>query len=198
MITEELRAVQEWATASNLKLNASKSKEMLVARPLVILAHPPPPHDIELVTEMLILGVIRRGDLHASSHMHHILSLCTNSFHTLRVLRWHGLFTEALSTVTGATTISCLLCASPALWDLPSAEDCIRLESFLRRPRRLQFLPSSVGSFLSLAKAADIHLLREVVASNNHMLHQFLLPVAQRTCVLFLFFSLLEMTVTLF
>src|SRR6218665_400415 len=55
---EELRAVQKWATVNNLKLNASKSKEMIVARRLAPLARPPPLQDIERVTEMLILGVM--------------------------------------------------------------------------------------------------------------------------------------------
>src|SRR6218665_3765781 len=88
---EELRAVQKWATANNLKLNASKSKEMIVAGRLAPSARPPPLQDIERVTEMLILGVILRGDLCASSHVHRVLSLCNGFLHALRVLRWHGL-----------------------------------------------------------------------------------------------------------
>src|SRR6218665_1675218 len=83
---EELRAVQKWATVNNLKLNASKSKEMIVARRL---------QEIERVTEMQILGVILRGDLRASSHVHRVLSLCNGSLHALRVLRWHGLSADA-------------------------------------------------------------------------------------------------------
>ena len=67
---EELRAVQKWTTVNNLKLNASKSKEMIVARRL---------QEIERVTEMQILGVILRGDLRASSHVHRVLSLCNGS-----------------------------------------------------------------------------------------------------------------------
>src|SRR6218665_2211034 len=53
----------------------------------------------------------------------------------------------ALSTVTEATIISRLLYASPAWWGLTSAEDRARLESFLKKLRRHQFLSSSVGSF---------------------------------------------------
>src|SRR6218665_3265785 len=111
---EELGSVRKWAIANNLKLNASKSKEMIVARRLAPSARPPPLQDIERVTEMLILGVILRGDHRASSHVHRVLSLCNGSLHALRVLRWHGLSAEALSTVTEATIISRLLYASPA------------------------------------------------------------------------------------
>src|SRR6218665_655870 len=46
----------------------------------------------------------------------------------------------ALSTVTEATIISRLLYASPAWWGLTSAEDRARLESFLKKLRRHQFL----------------------------------------------------------
>src|SRR6218665_1881779 len=127
---EELRAVQKWATtANNLKLNASKSKEMIVARRLAPSARPQPLQDIERVTKMLILGVILRGDLRASSHVHRVLSLCNDSLHALRVLSWHGLSAEALSTVTVATIISGLLYASPAWWGLTSAENSSRLHS---------------------------------------------------------------------
>src|SRR6218665_1310885 len=67
---EELRAAQKWATANNLKLNASKSKEMIVARRLAPSARPPPFQDIERVTEMLILGVILRAE-HVLRKIHH-------------------------------------------------------------------------------------------------------------------------------
>src|SRR6218665_3091853 len=178
---EELIAVQKWATVNNLKLNASKYKEIIVARRLAPSARPPPLQDIERVTEMLILGVILRGDLRASSHVNRVLSLCNGSFHALRVLRWHGLSADALSTVTEATIISRLLYASPAWWGLTSAEDRARLESFLKKLRRHQFLSSSVGSFESMADAADVRLLRAVMASDAHVLRQFFPPVAKRT-----------------
>src|SRR6218665_2252797 len=83
--------VSNYCTNQILKLNASKSKEMIVARRLAPSARPPPLQDIERVTEMLILGVILRGDLRASSHVHRVLSLCNGSLHALRVLGWHGL-----------------------------------------------------------------------------------------------------------
>src|SRR6218665_4083048 len=70
-----------------------------------------------------------------------------------------------------------LLYASPAWWGLTSAEDRARLESFLKNLRRHQFLSSSVGSFESMADAADVRLLRAVVASDAHVLRQFFPPV---------------------
>ena len=87
---------------------------MLVARRLAPQTRPPPLQDIERVTEMLVLGVILRGDLGVSSHVHRVLSLRNCSLHALRVLRWHGLSAEALSMVTEATIISRLLFASSA------------------------------------------------------------------------------------
>src|SRR6218665_3164612 len=177
---EELGSVQKWATANNLKLNASKSKEIIVVRRLAPSARPPPLQDIERVTEMLILGVILRGDHRASSHVHRVLSLCNGSLHALRVLRWNGLSAEALSMVTEATIMSRLLYASPAWWGLTSAEDRARLESFLKKLRRHQFLSSSVGSFESMADAADVRLLRAVVASYAYDLRQLFPSVAKR------------------
>jgi len=107
--------------------------------------------------------------------------LSYGSLHALRVLRWHGLSAEALSTVTEATIIYHLLYASPAWWGLASAEDRARLESFLKKLRRHQFLSSSVGSFGSMAEAADVRLLRVMMASDAHVLRPFFPPVAKRT-----------------
>src|SRR6218665_2069032 len=53
--------------------------------------------------------------------------------------------------------------------------------TFLKELRRHQFLSSSVGSFEPMADAADVRLLRAVVASDAHVLHQFFPPVAKRT-----------------
>ena len=77
-----------------------------------------------------------------------MISLSTignGSLHALRVLRWHGLPAEALSTVTEATIISRLLYASPAWWGLTSAEDRARLESFLKEETAATPVPLVVG-----------------------------------------------------
>src|SRR6218665_573977 len=68
-----------------------------------------------------------------------------------------------------------------AWWGLTAAEDRDHLESFLRKLRRHQFLSLSVGSFESMTEAADVRLLRAVVASESDVLRQFLPSVTQRT-----------------
>src|SRR6218665_1657111 len=47
--------------------------------------------------------------------------------------------------------------------------------------RMVSLLSSTVGSFESMAEAANVRLLRAVVASDAHVPHQFFPPVAKRT-----------------
>ena len=179
-ISEELEAINEWATANNLRLNTNKSKEMLVARRLETSILPPLIQGMERVTEMKILGVILRGDLRATSHVERVLRSCTGSLQALRVLRAHGLSPEALSTVARATTVSRLFYASPTWWGLTSAEDRSKLERFQRKMQRLQFLSSDIEPLTMMAEAADARLMRAVSVNDAHVLRRLFPPTAQR------------------
>jgi hypothetical protein len=113
-VRAELDGIRTWATQNNLKLNTSKSREMLIARGGKWKVAPPPLLDMERVASMVILGVTIRDDLRATSHVDGVLAACSGSLHALRVLRAHGLPSIALQEVARATTMTRLLFAAPA------------------------------------------------------------------------------------
>src|SRR6218665_3931693 len=96
---------------------------------------------------MLILGVILRGDLRASCHVHRVLSLCNDSLHALRVLRCHGLSAKSLSTATEATIISRLLCQMSGPTCLVGPDICggLRSSEVIHEETAVTPVPLAVG-----------------------------------------------------
>src|SRR5688572_14692954 len=89
---EELDNISIWAERNNLRLNKSKSREMLVYRRRRGCSRIEPPLiGMQRVTSMVILGVTVADDLTASTHVGEVLGDCSRSLHVLRVLRTHGL-----------------------------------------------------------------------------------------------------------
>src|SRR6218665_2712407 len=91
---------------------------------------------------MKILGVVVGCDLSARLHISDTLGACSRSLYALCVLRAHGLPPAALQEVARATTMARLLYASPAWWGFAQKEDRNRLESLVKRMRRMGYLPS--------------------------------------------------------
>src|SRR6218665_2513316 len=114
----------------NLRLNSSKSREMLiVCGGRWRVPHPPPlENGIVQVDHMKILGVTIRSDLKMTTHVDEILTACTCSLYPLHILRAHGLSGDPLFQVMRATTLNRILYAGPASWGLTSAQDRERIE----------------------------------------------------------------------
>ena len=107
------------AIANNLKLNSTKSAEMIVSRPRVgreHLTYPTPIPGIQRIDMMKILGVSLSNTFSFNAHIDIALRQAAQSMYVLRVLRSHGLTGEALWDVTRATTLARMLYASPAWW----------------------------------------------------------------------------------
>ena len=179
-IGEELASISAWATKNNLKLNPTKSKEMIVMRRSRRADLPPPYPGIERVDSLVVLGVTISRHLRASLHIDRLLGTCTSSLHALRVLRAHGLPQEALYGVTRATIISRLLYAAPAWWGLASAGDRNRLERFFAKMKRLDYLPSSQEPIEALVDTAERRLLGAVISNYSHVLRSLFPPIVHR------------------
>ena len=101
LVQEELDHVAEWADINNLKLNSTKSKEMIIRRPKTKLADLPLPiSGIERVDSMNILGV--RFDLSFHEHVDGLVRKSAQTMYALRLLRSQGLHGRYLWDVTGA------------------------------------------------------------------------------------------------
>src|SRR6218665_1279565 len=69
-----------------------------------------------------------------------ILNTCSSSTYALRVLRSHGLQPNELHLVARATTVSSILCASPAWYGFANEGDRKRLDHLIAR-KRCGYLP---------------------------------------------------------
>lgn len=172
--TSELTNVQTWADKNNLKLNCSKSREIIFAgrrgRASAV-TFPPPCMGISQVSTITALGVIVNDKLTAVDHVSSLLAKCSSSLYAMRVLREHGLPTRSLHDVFRATVIAKITYCAPAWSGLCSANDRARLDAFLRRSKRYGYCdPTTVPTIADLFNSADSTLFRKTINNDTHVL----------------------------
>ena len=114
-IQSELDHVAEWSENNNLKLNASKTVEMIIHKPRFNVALVPAPlPGVSRQSQLKILGVIITDTLSFEEHINNVTTRVAQAGYALRTLKAHGLVGRALWDVACATTISRLTYASPA------------------------------------------------------------------------------------
>src|SRR6218665_1371337 len=75
-VRDELDHISVWAATNNLRLNASKSRELILHRRRGLVPPASIP-DVERVSTMKVLGVTLRDDLNASTHITGVLGACS-------------------------------------------------------------------------------------------------------------------------
>jgi len=93
-VEEELNHIAEWSRANNLRLNQSKSQEIIfiapgVRRTLTIL--PDPIQGIKRLESIKVLGVIINDQLTTSDHVTELTATCARTLYAIRTLKAHGL-----------------------------------------------------------------------------------------------------------
>ena len=135
----ELLNVASWAAMNNLRLNQTKSVEIIFTRPgrgSGLAKPPPPPEGITRKESVEILGVTFSNNFSTREHVSTTLAACQQTLFALRTLRAHGLEQTSLQTVFNAVAVGKLQYASPAWYGFTSAEDRERIEVFLRKSKR--------------------------------------------------------------
>jgi len=160
------------------KLNHAKTREMVVrrprSRPIVL---PPSMDGIEMVQEMVILGVTISDRIGFGAHIDKICCKARQSMFALRVLVSHGLHGQRLFDVVRATTLARLLYASPVWWGFATVGERKRLNGIVRKLTRSGFLPADVHSFDSHCSRANSTLFRSILSNFCHVLHDLPYPV---------------------
>jgi len=80
-LLDEVSHVEAWASRNNLRLNQTKSKELIFIREKCgQLSKPPPPYpNIERVSCAKVLGITLNDRLSATDHVNHSLTSCSSS-----------------------------------------------------------------------------------------------------------------------
>ena len=88
-LSDELNHIESWAGSCNLKLNKSKSYEIIFTkkRCRLTVALPEPTLDIKRVDSIKLLGVTLHNKLSMDEHVNKILAGCSSSLYALNSLR---------------------------------------------------------------------------------------------------------------
>ena len=176
-IDSELKHIASWAESNNLKLNHSKSTEILFSKKRTKIALPPPIPGINRETSIVILGVHIDQTLSMEKHILDIISSCSQSLYALRMLKSNGLANDKIFEVFQATTLSKLLYASPSWHGFINASLKDRLEAFLRKSKRLGFCSPELPTIHELFIKNDTSLFKSIVSNKAHVLYPSLPPI---------------------
>jgi len=121
------------AANCNLRLNKAKCVEIVFtdSRRKLQICHPPIMPDIQRVTSVSILGVTISNRFSVSDHIQGVVSKCAQSLHALKILRSHGMNSDALKVIYKSVVLTKLLYAFPACWGFATSADKQRIEAFL-------------------------------------------------------------------
>ena len=180
----EIQHIANWAADNNLKLNQSKSFEMIVASSTSKLNNlsqiPAPLPNIARVDSLVMLGVTLQHNLRMTTHVAEKVSSCSRSLYALKVLKAHGMPKTELQEVFRATTLASLLHAVPAWWGFTLAEDRDRLNAFLNKCKNAGLYPIEGPSIEAIVTKAEQTLFDSIKQDHNHVLHPYLPPKADR------------------
>jgi len=131
------------------------------------------------VTSLRVLGVIVKfvnDKLTAADHVTMLLSSCSSLLYAMRVLRSHGTPTMSLHDIFRAIVVSRLqyAAAAPAWSGMSSATDRARLNSLLRRGKRLGYCSNYVPTVPELLNSADDDFFYSVKTNSVHVLQPYL------------------------
>jgi hypothetical protein len=172
-IAKEIDHHLNWAKGKNLRLNVSKTSEIVFCRKRS--PQPPPTPGIVRVTSMKILGVNVDDKLNFQGYVNEMLTSCCQSLFPLRTLRHHGLSDAMLQVIFSAKILPKILYAVSAWWGFLNLSTVNQVEGFLRKASRFNFYSNTRPGFVQLAECQDQTLFRDILSNDMHCL-RFLLP----------------------
>ena len=168
----ELRNIESWSSINNLKLNKSKTYEILFHNPrskFSLDTLPPPIAGISRVKSLLCLGVTLQDNFSFADHINVVINKCASSLYAIRILKAKGLNEKLIQTVFKATVLARLSYASQFSWGFANSSERDRLEAFLRKATRCNFFDGCI-TFEELVTAADQKLFNSILSNPLHVL----------------------------
>jgi len=144
-ILKEIQHISHWASANNLKLNSTKSQEIIVHHPRRKrqFTYPSAIPGIKRFSKLNILGVTLSETLTFHNHIDAVIEKTSRPLYAIKTIRAHGLDGNALWDITRATVVAQLLYASPAWWGFLKADEKSRLQSVVKKAQRYGYLPTT-------------------------------------------------------
>jgi len=178
-ISEELDHIQSWASSNNLRLNPSKSTELIVKKPYNRSPNSPTVPSLPRVTSFKVLGVALQSNLSMAEHVNNVVIKAGQMTYALKLVKTNGLPLNHMSNIACTALFSSITYASPAWVGFANEEELRRLQGPIKRAHKWGLFSSQEEtSFRSLCDKADLGLFSRIVSFAGHVLH-FLLPPLQ-------------------
>lgn len=175
-LADEFEHILQWATTNKMKINKSKTKEIVFKRPN--LRHDILPCQIDgvdCVIEAKLLGVIFDDKLNFVSHVMELLKVCSQRLYLLKQLRHQGLPEKQLHIICCSIVISKLFYAANAWGGHLSAHLVGKLDAFLRKLHKFGFLQELRIFQFSLEQSDSVFLKK--ITEANHCANSFVPPL---------------------
>ena len=176
-IPTEMQNIADWAQTCNLKLNMSKTHEIIISNKNYDRSNVPPPlPNIQRVETLTMLGITFDHHLSLTPHVKYITNKSFQKLYMLKVLKFQGLPLKELSNVCKSVLISALMYASPAWRGFLSSSDIQLLQAVLNKCYKWDYLTEK-PIFTELADRADHALFDSLLNNPTHVLTNLLPPV---------------------
>lgn len=172
-IPAEIEHHSKWAEKCNLKLNVSKTNEIVFKNRNCPPIAPTP--GVQRVESMKALGVIIDNKLKFQDHINYVIANCSQTFFALRTLKHHGLAQDVLRSIFKATIIPKLLYAAPSFWGFLTASATNQLQSVLNRAAKFNYYNKSDPDITNLVLRMEMDLFHKIQLNSDHSLY-YLLP----------------------
>ena len=130
---------------------------------------PNPIDGIEMIHNIMALGIIVNDQLTSTDHVSSLLASCSSLLYALRLLREHGLPTVSLHDVFRATVASKILYCALAWYSFSSAADLNKLECFLCCCKRSGYCKQDMPTITEQVDDADNSLFNSIIANKHHV-----------------------------
>jgi hypothetical protein len=175
-LSVELEHVQRWADKNKLKINLSKTVEIVFHSPgLKTIDRPPPINNIEQVVCARLLGVFFNNKLSFTPHIDQILSAISQRLYLLSQLRRQGLNIHGLDTVFQAIVLAKITYACQSFSGYLTQHDIGRLQACLNKAFRWGFTFKPID-ITEKFQFHDNKLFNKITNNPAHCLHQILPP----------------------
>ena len=176
-MASEITHHTDWANACNLKLNATKTQEIVFCRrncklPLSTL-------NIERVSSIKILGVIVDDKLKFQDHINSVVSNTSQCYFALRTLKHHGMTNTCLQNIFRATVVPKMLYAIPSFWGFLTQAQRNQMQSVLNRAIKLNYYTEDDPTVEQFVNKQESDLYRKITDNPQHILH-YLLPTKHK------------------
>jgi len=173
-IQNELEYHSQWAKQQNLKLNLTKTKEMVLCKPKT--KEPPSLPSIKRENNLKILGIKLDNHLNFQEHINETITSCSQSFFALRTMRQHGLHDDHLQHIFKQKVLAKLLYAVQAWWGFISKGAIHQMDAFLKRATRFGYYREDEPTMTEHIDKLDFNLFTSVITNPSHSLHKLLPP----------------------